>query len=330
MRAQVPATDILLSIKHMLSGMLEYFDKDQRCFYIDYPLHTNVGDLLINAGNEQFFSDHHVNIVRRYSYYDFFSRITDVIDTDVFLLHGGGNLGDLWFNFQSFREAIMKQYPRNRIIFLPQTVHFSSLAAAEAAVARMNEHSNFHVFVRDYQSLSLLQHLGLRSVSAMPDPAHALAGSLYASNLCEPSGELYFFRRDRESAIPSPTGSSTLPCSYDWDHGTFSFGRRLLHYGIVNVVKGVGRYGPAIDCHAVWYWHRDQMIDDGVRLFSRYEHIMTDRLHGMILALLLNRRVTAIDNHYGKLSSYYDSWLRDIPNLTFRREANRPRLTNIA
>lgn len=32
----------------------------------------------------------------------------------------------------------------------------------------------------------------------------------------------------------------------------------------------------------------------------------------MILAVLMNKRVWFIDNSYGKLSSYYETWLKDI------------------
>lgn len=42
---------------------------------------------------------------------------------------------------------------------------------------------------------------------------------------------------------------------------------------------------------------------------------MTDRLHGMLLALALGRRVVAIDTGYGKIDTYIDSFLVDEPLL---------------
>ncbi|WP_158750595.1 polysaccharide pyruvyl transferase family protein [Acidobacterium sp. S8] len=316
----------LFTIKDELTEMLHHFDKDQRCIYVDYPLHTNVGDLLINTGCEQFFLEQKVNIWRRYNYYDFPKRIPGITNKDVLLLHGGGNFGDLWFNFQSFRERIMDQYPNNRIVFLPQTVHFSSEEKAVAAIQRMNRHGNFHVFARDHRSLEQLKRLGLRSVSPMPDTAHALAGTLRPDTTTAPSGVLRLVRQDVESSdMPShlaPIQGDTR----DWDQNFFGRGRRIAHYGVVNFVKGIGRYGPPIDCHPLWYWHRDNLIQDGINTFSSYDAVFTNRLHGMILALLLDRQVIAFDNNYGKLSTYYDSWLSGIDGLDF----HKPRVNNAA
>jgi pyruvyl transferase EpsO len=309
---------VMKTLKEKLSEMLGYFDRNQRCVYVDYPLHTNVGDLLINSGCEQFFQENHVNIWRRYNYYDFPSRVPGITPKDVFLLHGGGNFGDLWFNFQSFREKIMALYPQNRIIFLPQTLRFSSEQKAEASILRMNQHRNYHVFARDYRSLEQLQRYGAHSVSAMPDTAHALAGVLQPH--ADPSaGTLRLVRQDIEASSIPPSIAQIEGDTYDWDSGVFRPARRLMHYGVVNFVKGVGRYGPPVDCHALWYRHRDNLIADGVRLFSRYETVLTNRLHAIILGLLLGRSVIAFDNSYGKLSMYYQSWLTGMQSLEFEQ-----------
>ena len=57
------------------------------------------------------------------------------------------------------------------------------------------------------------------------------------------------------------------------------------------------------------------MICEGVRFISPYKHIYTNRLHGAILAMLLNKQVTIIDNNYGKNSSFYHTWLNDINSI---------------
>ncbi len=309
----------LAALKEKLNEMLGYFDKNQRCIYVDYPLHTNVGDLLINSGCEQFFQENQVNIWRRYSYYDFPSRVPGITSKDVFLLHGGGNFGDLWFNFQSFRERIMAHYPENRIIFLPQTIHFSSDEKAAASIRRMNLHHDYHVFARDYRSLELLRGHGVRSVSPMPDTAHALAGVIRPIHEARRSSTLRLVRDDLESSEMPPAIAQMEGDTYDWDSGVFSPARRLVHRGVANFVKGVGRYGPPVDCHPLWYWHRDNLIADGVRLFSRYETVLTNRLHAIILGLLLGRSVIAFDNSYGKLSMYYQSWLTGVDDMSFQQ-----------
>ena len=45
---------------------------------------------------------------------------------------------------------------------------------------------------------------------------------------------------------------------------------------------------------------------------ARYSEVVSDRLHGVLAALLVDRRAVVVDNSYRKLSSYYDCWLRDV------------------
>lgn len=307
----------LLLLKRELANVASSFDTSRRCIYIDYPLHANIGDLLINLGSEQFFADHRIYIWKRYNHYDFPDQIKGIRQDDVFLLHGGGNLGDLWEPYQSFRESILERYPKNRVIFLPQTVHFQSRTRERESMRRMSSHRNLHVFARDYASLKRLQDGGLECVSMAPDMAHSLIGVLRPASEAEKNSELHLIRTDKEGSPPPP---DFHPAGYpivDWENGTIARSRRFIHPYVLKAVKGIGRYMRPLDAHGLWYWHRDGMIRDGIKLVSRHETIVTNRLHAILLGLLLGRKVRAWDNSYGKLSAYYDAWLSDVEGLTF-------------
>lgn len=317
------ASPHLLALKRRLSDVAGAFDTRARCIYVDYPLHANIGDLLINLGSEQFFQEHGLHVWRRYNQYDFPKHIPEIRREDVFLLHGGGNLGDMWEPYQSFRESILERYPENRVIFLPQTVHFRSHDREMESVRRMTSHRNLHVFVRDHISLERLQNAGLECVSLAPDMAHSLFGLLKPSHQMNRGSVLRLIRRDQEaSPVPEElraAGASVL----DWDRGTLGVSRKMVHPFVLRAVKSIGRYARPLDAHGLWYWHRNRLVRDGVNLFSRHETIVTNRLHGVLLGLLLGKEVRAWDNSYGKLSAYYESWLSDIPCLTLgqrRRE----------
>jgi pyruvyl transferase EpsO len=47
----------------------------------------------------------------------------------------------------------------------------------------------------------------------------------------------------------------------------------------------------------------------GLDLVARGEVLVTDRLHGMLLALHAGRKVVAVDNSNRKLSAYHATWL---------------------
>jgi pyruvyl transferase EpsO len=65
---------------------------------------------------------------------------------------------------------------------------------------------------------------------------------------------------------------------------------------------------------------QDRAIRNAVGFFSRYQTVYTDRLHAMLLGLLLERKVCAFDNSYGKLSSYRDMWLSGMESLSWEPE----------
>ena len=53
---------------------------------------------------------------------------------------------------------------------------------------------------------------------------------------------------------------------------------------------------------------RKRVIKKAISKFSKYETIDSDRLHGVILSILLDKNTVCRDNSYGKISDYMTSW----------------------
>jgi Exopolysaccharide biosynthesis protein len=49
--------------------------------------------------------------------------------------------------------------------------------------------------------------------------------------------------------------------------------------------------------------------------------VVTDRLHGHILACLMDKKHVVIDNSYGKNSTYMNQWTIESPLTTLVRES---------
>lgn len=49
-----------------------------------------------------------------------------------------------------------------------------------------------------------------------------------------------------------------------------------------------------------------------VNFLRPYNHIITTRLHALILSVLLHKSVEYIDNTTGKLSAFVSTWLSDL------------------
>ncbi len=52
----------------------------------------------------------------------------------------------------------------------------------------------------------------------------------------------------------------------------------------------------------------------GVEFISNFDLVVSTRLHGHILSLLMGVPTIMIDNNYGKNSRFYNTWLQNIPN----------------
>ena len=53
------------------------------------------------------------------------------------------------------------------------------------------------------------------------------------------------------------------------------------------------------------------LIKQGVMILEPYNKIYTTRLHAMILAILMDKDIVVFDNITKKLSSFYDTWLKE-------------------
>ncbi len=92
-------------------------------------------------------------------------------------------------------------------------------------------------------------------------------------------------------------------------------GDRLACALLSRFVIRTRRMGYAVDVHRPWYRVRDNLVRSGVEMLSRPQTIYTNRLHAMLLGLLLGREVRWFDNSYGKLSAYVETWLAEAASL---------------
>ena len=143
-------------LKQRLAGLLEVLPVQRPLVYLDYPVHLNFGDLLIMRGTERFFADYGHRVLARSAYMNFLDRARSRITSQTILvMHGGGNFGDLYPVHHNFREEIVRRFPDNRIVILPQSVYFSSPMELERSARVFRGHRDVVMYVRDHESLAL-------------------------------------------------------------------------------------------------------------------------------------------------------------------------------
>ena len=221
--------------------------------YLDYPVHLNVGDLLIEAGTDRFFKRLGVDVIERRSAYDFgLAARRRVTPDSVILLHGGGNFGDLYPLHQKFRERIVADYPKNRIVMLPQTLHFGSPAALAACAAAFARHPDLHICLRDHPSLGSVRQHFANPAYLVPDMAHMLWQSLAGARAkgCG-QGTLFFARLDKESrTLPMPEGR-TSRATLDWKN-IISVEEKILYHLLLRLHCHRGAAGGGFSLHPLW------------------------------------------------------------------------------
>ncbi|CAL1240840.1 polysaccharide pyruvyl transferase family protein [Candidatus Methylocalor cossyra] len=318
---------IMAKLSAKLDTLADVIPPGSKIIYLDYPVHFNVGDMLINCGTEAFFQRMRYRVLARLSLFDLchldwsntraitlkpqIRKFIQALDPKAILvLHGGGNFGDLYGEFQAMREQVTLAFPDRRIVMLPQSLHFEDKAAQKRSLDILTSHRDIHLYFRDRESVSAIREVSPQHGALLPDMAHALWNEPgYSGAAQTASGSLALKRTDRETRGTDAgfTAHRTLDWTNlitAWDFLQFRLVRKSMYASFDRSLRI-----PA------WYWYklRDRVVKRAQSLFSRYEIIMTDRLHGLILASLLSKRTLFQDNAYGKLSRYVNTWLSDSP-----------------
>lgn len=278
--------------------------KDNPIHYLDIPIHGNIGDLLIMQGSLHFFKKNKLKISHMASAINY--HFPNISKDTIILLHGGGNLGDLYHIHQKFREKIIKKYSQNTIIILPQSIYFESENNYEICCKLYSQHNNLHICVRDKVSESLADKMS-KNVYLMPDMAHHLYPILPINSSTKKTISLS--RTDKEAG-QNTSSLINVETTTDWNT---LIGEKNLY-----IIKKFYKTLRFCEKHKItwlgkiviigWVQYSNYLIKKAIKLFSDHEKIITNRLHAHILSSLMNKEHKVIDNSYGKNNNYIQQW----------------------
>lgn len=285
---------------------------------LDFPNHGNVGDsaiwcgertLLRALGAEVALASH----VRSHDDGELRRRV----GSGTILLHGGGNFGDLWPSHHKFRLHVLEAFPRNPVVQLPQTIWFNDTNAAAATATALARHPHFHLLVRDHRSLRYAREvLGEERTVLAPDSAVHLPPPRHHGH---PDHDVVFLaRRDREAGgfqIAEGDGAVVR----DWrDARPAGWARRTdrlattVGWRLARAQHG-GRRGlvPSVRLSCLDALAR-RRLDRGLALLASGHTVITDRLHGHLLSLLLDKPHVLLPDRFGKVRTYWETWTKSV------------------
>lgn len=308
-------------LRHAIDSTLrEVLSDTDKCALFGFPDHSNVGDSAIWLGELSYLKAQGIEVVYECSARSYSEdSLLQAIGEGTILLHGGGNLGSIWPNYHSIVLDFISRHHDNRIVVLPQTIHFEDADLLAATKNTVAEHGNVTILVRDAASLKTARNELGSSAFLCPDLALWLAPSPGAHPTVD---VLYIRRRDRESSHLEPSELPPGVMMTDWIgleslllrrrtsmSALYRLNRRLSGH-----LRRADRYEPGLEhlARTVRNSLARQRLNLGLDLLRSGRVIVTDRLHAYLLSLLLGKQGVILDNSYGKIRFFYETWMRGV------------------
>lgn len=308
--------DTIVQLRRAISDVLDpVFADHSTAALLDFPSSVNVGDSAIWLGEERYLNERGISVSYRsdsqgYSKDTLRKRVGD----GIICLHGGGNFGDIWEGPQDFRERVIRDFPDHSIVIFPQTIHFNDPARLERVSAIFAKHGGLTVVARSRNSFHIAQEaLGCKVLMA-PDMAFMLRR---LPGRTKPIHDIVWLRRkDSEAAdyaIPQ------VPDAFQVDWAGLGMMQRANHvlkrkrrWGSMRSVLrqglDVSRHRCAVPISRTFHVRAQRRLAKGIRILSAGRVVITDRLHGHILCLLLEIPHVLMENSYGKLGDFHETW----------------------
>ena len=127
---------------------------------------------------------------------------------------------------------------------------------------------------------------------------------------------LWLSRTDAERAVAPPADLPAGVRVADWSLDSALERRRLdLTKAVSRTIPRAGHLSEALADVALAAYDRgaSRRVGAALRLLSTGRTVITDRLHGHILCMLLGIPHVLLDNGYGKLRAFHETWTYGSP-----------------
>lgn len=278
------------------SDILKCTNQKHRVLLMGGPEYNNLGDHAIAYATKEYVQTRikgscYIEITER-EIMRHFSKLKKYIrESDVLLLQGGGNLGDIYKDQQRIRELVIKAFPNNNIVMMPQTVYFNDTRENAPELIKIKElfesHQHLFLFAREEYSFSLMQKLFCKCRATLV-PDIVLSLSLEEMQQNERKGVCVCFRNDRESILELA----------DKDFVLSVLNQKFSKVDPIDTVVNnwVRKESREKELMSIW------------RKIANCELLVTDRLHGMIFAAITKTPCIAFSNNNKKIIGVY-KWL---------------------
>lgn len=269
--------------------------RKQRIILMGSPEYNNLGDLAIGYSIKKYIRKYFPNIEydevpEKYLRNNILPHNVD--ETDIILLVGGGNFGDVYKEQQYIRKLIINKYKNNKIIMFPQTMYFTDtpegLNELNITKSILANNKNIILFAREKFSYEVMKaDFLLSNCFLCPDIVLFNKINTYHNR----KGILFCLRGDIESILSVDDREYLLRSLYRLDEN-------------IDIWDTCLPYNVSIS-------DRDNKVEQAMTYVGNHKLIVTDRLHGVIFAAISGTPCVAISNYNYKISGIYE-WVKKL------------------
>jgi pyruvyl transferase EpsI len=277
------------------------------------PNYGNIGDLAIGYTQQKFLednlNDYHVvsiSVTDTYKYLRYIKQ--NLKKGDVLFLVGGGSFGDLYPKADFGRVFLSRYFKKAKICFFPQTMFFTDTLYGRKRLKKtqkaFSKSADLTLVAREKISYETMKDSFNNRVLLSPDIVFSLLPEFQALKSVPRRKEIVFtLRADEEKLTPKNKEDQ-----------------------LIKLVKD--NYSPilfkdtTIDSVNFEMSKAEEYIDDMFNTYLNSRLVITDRLHGMIFAVITGTPCIVLPNSNHKIRATYKDWLNDCNYVTLLNDIN--------
>lgn len=269
---------------------LDKIHSERGIVYVLAPSYSNLGDVAIFVESLDFLRKYATLPIKAVLYSRQCVNKKNLLslplnDDDLIIIQGGGNMGAFYSSEEYLRQNIVKWFPKNRIISMPQTVYFGDRRKnyiLSRAKKIYSSYKNLTIFARDVPSFDFCKQNFKCDVRICPDMVLSASPKRFL-DYQKNKKVLLCFRKDIESKIENAFVKNIE--NYLGENG-FSF-----------------EYWDTDDLSGRNIENKEEKIQQVLEYFNHFQFVVTDRYHGTILSYISKTPCIGLDNSYGKVKN---------------------------
>ncbi len=227
--------------------------------------------------------------------------IRNIKKNDIIIMTGGGNFGNTYIVAQLIRRDIIEFWKQNFKLVMPVTVYYENSddgkKQLEIDKTFFTKENNIVLITREKKSFDFASQQFECEIILTPD---IVLSSSYDESKHRKKTVLFCIRNDKESTIDNSE-------------------KKRMKTVLLKFYDSIEEYDTQKD-YCISKVERAQEVDKCIKSFQSVSLVVTDRLHGMIFAVITGTPCIVFGNYNHKVRDSFE-WIKGIKSVRFVDDA---------